>query len=97
MQISENFSAPTKATSGRPSYSPALYQIKSAIVSIRFGARSKSGKLAEYSKWGHPFLTSTKNHVFDLPPPCPHASTWAGPPPLCGRPHTVDMKYTPLS
>src|SRR6218665_101244 len=25
-------------------------------------------------------------------------STWAGPPsPPCGRPHTVDMKYTPLS
>src|SRR6218665_3317631 len=24
--------------------------------------------------------------------------TWAGPPPpTCGRPHTVDMKYTPLS
>jgi len=45
---------------------------------------------------GHPFMTSTKNHVFD-PLPCPHASTWAGPPPPCGRPHTVDMKYTPLS
>jgi len=31
-------------------------------------------------------------------PPCPHASTWAGHPlPPCGRPHTVDMKYTPLS
>ena len=45
---------------------------------------------------GHPFMTSTKNHVFDTPSPCPHASTWAPLPP-CGRPHTVDMKYTPLS
>ena len=25
-------------------------------------------------------MTSTKNHVFDSPPPVPHASTWAGPP-----------------
>src|SRR6218665_428825 len=43
---------------------------------------------------GHPFMTSIKNHIFDPPPPCPH-----GPEPLppCGRPHTVDMKYTPLS
>src|SRR6218665_1735394 len=46
---------------------------------------------------GHPFMTSTKNHVFD-PPPCPHASTWAGSPSApCGRPNTVYMKYTPLS
>jgi len=31
-------------------------------------------------------------------PLCPHVSTWAGPPsPPCGRPHAVDMKYTPLS
>src|SRR6218665_243707 len=47
---------------------------------------------------GHPFMTSTKNHVFHPHSPCPHASTWAGPPyPPCGRPHTIDMKYTPLS
>ena len=46
---------------------------------------------------GHPFMTSTKNQAFD-PLPCPHAYTWAGPPfPPCGRPHAVDMKYTPLS
>ena len=45
---------------------------------------------------GHPFMTSTKKSGFW--PPCPHASTWAGPPlPPCGRPHTVEMKYTPLS
>ena len=45
--------------------------------------------------WGHPFMTSTKNHVFDPPPPVhmrPHGRT-----PTYGRPHTVDMKYTPLS
>src|SRR6218665_4058525 len=29
---------------------------------------------------GHPFMTSTKNHVFDPLPLCPPASTWAGPP-----------------
>jgi len=30
--------------------------------------------------------------------PCPHASTWARPPPPpCGRPHPVDMIYTSLS
>jgi len=34
MQISENFSAPTKATSGRPAYSPVLFQIKSAIANL---------------------------------------------------------------
>src|SRR6218665_3268381 len=49
MYNSENFSALTKATSGRPAYSPALYQIQSAIakllVSFRFGVRSKSGKV----------------------------------------------------
>jgi len=27
-------------------------------------------------------MMSTKNQVFDPPPPCPHASTWAGPLPL---------------
>ena len=46
---------------------------------------------------GHPFMTSTKNHVFDPLPlsTCVHMG-WTLPPP-CGRPHTVDMKYTPLS
>src|SRR6218665_3986404 len=34
MQNSENFSSPTKATSGRPAYSPALYQIQSAIAKL---------------------------------------------------------------
>jgi len=39
-------------------------------------------------------MTSTKNQVFDPPPVHmrPH-----GPDPPCGRPHAVDMKYTPLS
>src|SRR6218665_1281864 len=46
--------------------------------------------------WGHPFMTSQKI-TFLTPSPCPHASTWAGPPSPCGHPHTVDMKYTPLS
>src|SRR6218665_1817086 len=32
--MSENFSAPTTATSGRPAYSPALYQIMSAIAKL---------------------------------------------------------------
>jgi len=36
-----------------------------------------------------------KKSRFDPPPACPHVSTWAGSPlPPCGRPHTVDMKYT---
>jgi len=34
MQISENFSAPTKAKSGISAYSPALYQIKSAKAKL---------------------------------------------------------------
>jgi len=34
MLISENFSGPTKVTSGRPAYSLVLYQIKSAIVKL---------------------------------------------------------------
>src|SRR6218665_1020456 len=33
-----------------------------------------------------------KKITFLTPSPCPHA-----PDPLSGRPHTVDMKYTPLS
>src|SRR6218665_925931 len=46
---------------------------------------------------GHPFMTSTKKSRF-LPPPPVHMRPH-GPDPLppCGRPHTVDMKYTPLS
>ena len=34
MKLSENFSALTEATSERPAYSPALYQIKSAIAKL---------------------------------------------------------------
>src|SRR6218665_651193 len=41
MQISENFTAPTKATSGRPAYSPAIYQIQSAIAKLRVSFRSQ--------------------------------------------------------
>jgi len=37
-----------------------------------------------------------KNRVFD-PSPCAHAYTWTGPPPPCGLPHAVDMKYISLS
>src|SRR6218665_184107 len=33
-KIINNFSGPTKATSGRPAYSLALYQIKSAIAKL---------------------------------------------------------------
>src|SRR6218665_214897 len=43
--------------------------------------------------WGHPFMTSTKNKVFDPPPPVHMGWT----PPPCGRPQAVVMKYTPLS
>jgi len=39
-----------------------------------------------------------KIRFFTPPPPCPHASTWAGPPSSpCGRPHAVNMKYTLFS
>jgi len=41
MYISENFSAPTKATSGRPAYSPALYQIKFTIAKLLISFRCK--------------------------------------------------------
>ena len=43
---------------------------------------------------GHPFMMSTKNRVFDPPLPVHMGRT---PLPPCGRPHAVDMKYTPLS
>src|SRR6218665_1365 len=33
-----------------------------------------------YDLWGHPFMTSTKKFPFLTPSPCPHGSTWAGPP-----------------
>jgi len=45
---------PTKAMSGRPGYSPALYQLKSAIAKllVSFRARSKSGKAkAKETAW----------------------------------------------
>src|SRR6218665_1091740 len=49
MTIFENFSAPAKASSGRPACTPKLYQTNYAIarllVSFRFDARSKSGKI----------------------------------------------------
>src|SRR6218665_3721691 len=43
---------------------------------------------------GHPFMTSTKNHVFDPSPlsTCVHMGRTPSPHP-CGRPHTVDMKF----
>src|SRR6218665_1577515 len=43
---------------------------------------------------GHSFMTSTKNHVFDPPPLCPHGPD---PPPPCGRPHPAPMKKKPPS
>src|SRR6218665_1456804 len=46
---------------------------------------------------GHPFMTSTKNHVFDPLPLSTCVHMGRTPLPLCGRPHTVDMKYTQLS
>jgi len=45
---------------------------------------------------GQPFMTSTKNQVFDSPLPPVHIRPH-GPGPLRGRPHAVDMQYTPLS
>ena len=39
MQVLENLSAPTKATSGRPACSLAQYQIKSAIARLLFSFR----------------------------------------------------------
>ena len=46
----------------------------------------------EQSLRGHPFMTSTKKSGFWPPPPVHMGRT-----PPCGRPHAVDMKYTPLS
>src|SRR6218665_594501 len=47
--------------------------------------------------WGHPFMTSTKNPVFDPPPLSTGVHMGRTPrPPPCGRPHAVDKKYTPL-
>ena len=42
---------------------------------------------------GHSFMTSTKKSRFRPPSPSVHM----GRTPPCGRPHTVNMKYTPLS
>src|SRR6218665_4183317 len=54
MSNSENSSAPTKATSGRPAYSPALYQIQSAIakllVSFRCQVKLREGQAGEKCK-----------------------------------------------
>src|SRR6218665_1045892 len=51
MSYSENISAPTKATSGRPAYSTALYQIKSAIakllISFRCRVKIREGQAEE--------------------------------------------------
>jgi len=41
---------------------------------------------------GHPFMTSTKNHY---PRPSVYMGRISSTP--CGRPHAVDMKYTPLT
>ena len=57
-----------------------------------------------FTRTGHPWsslgaihLWRPKKVTFLTPSPCPHASTWAGPPSApCGCPHTVDMKHTPL-
>src|SRR6218665_2052427 len=52
-----------------------------------------------FSVRGHPFMTSTKNHVFDTPlSTCVHMGRTSLPLVEGGGPaHTVDMKYTPLS
>src|SRR6218665_439633 len=42
MKNSEKFSTPTKATSGRPAYSPALYQMQSAIAKLLVSFRCQS-------------------------------------------------------
>ena len=56
MCISENCSAPTTSTSGRPAFSPALYQIMSAIakllVSFRCQVKIREGQ-AEETVWGY--------------------------------------------
>jgi len=44
MQVFKNFSAPTKAMSGRPAYSPVLHQIKSEIATV---AISDEGEFIE--------------------------------------------------
>jgi len=57
----------------------------------------ESGDLDYRAVRGHPFMTSTKNQGFDPLPlsACVHMSR--NPPPPCGCPHAVDMKYTSLS
>src|SRR6218665_443202 len=46
---------------------------------------------------GHPFITSTKNPVFDPPPLCPHASTLDGPPsPMLTSPRARHEIHTAL-
>src|SRR6218665_2595052 len=45
---------------------------------------------------GHPFMTSTKKLRFS-PPLSTIVHMGRIPPPPCGRPHTVDVKYTPTA
>jgi len=56
MKIVENFSEPTRATSGRLAYSPALYQIMSAtakfLVSFRCQVNIWKGQ-AEETAWSY--------------------------------------------
>src|SRR6218665_975732 len=67
--------------------------------------RATRNTLEERNKTDERMLLSKGPSIYDVhkkitfltPSPCPHASTWAGPPyPPSGRPHTVDMKYTPV-
>jgi len=51
-----------------------------------------------HNTYNRPFIYDIHQKIrFLTPSPCPHASTWTGPPPPCGRQHAVDMKCTPLS
>jgi len=45
----------------------------------------------------NPFMTSTKNWVFDPLPLYTSVHMSQIPLPSCGRPHAVDMKYTSLT
>src|SRR6218665_3043447 len=67
---SENFSAPTKATSGRPAYSPALYQIQSAIakllVSFRCQVKIREGQARETARCLKQTLKLLNEHVRNL-------------------------------
>jgi len=86
-----------------------LWVYSISLVPTLFGLPKGSG-LAHFLFWppvmfsisirlrGDPFMTSTKkNWVFDPPPPVHMSPHGPDTPPPCGRPHAVDMKYTPLS